>query len=140
MILYLDTSSLVKLYLEEEHSDKVWDWAEAAGALVTSQVALPEALSALARRAASGDLKAVDLPEVQASLEQDWLDFVVLPVEERRAGALALQYRLRGFDAIHLAAALDLRDLVGETPVSFSAFDGRLLTAAQEEGLTCLWP
>jgi predicted nucleic acid-binding protein len=140
LILYLDTSSLVKLYLEEEHSDRVWNWTEAADDLATSQVALPEALSAFARRAAKGDLQPGHLPKVHASLERDWRDFVVLPVEERRAGALALRYRLRGFDAVHLAAALDLRDLLGETSVSFSAFDNKLLAAAQEEGLSCLSP
>jgi uncharacterized protein len=140
LILYLDTSSLVKLYLEEEHSDRVWEWTEAADGLATSQVALPEALSALARRAANGDLQRADLPKVHASLERDWSDFVVLPVEERRAGALALQHRLRGFDAVHLAAALSLRDLVGGDDVGFSAFDGKLLTAAREQGLSCLLP
>jgi predicted nucleic acid-binding protein len=140
LILYIDTSSLVKLYLEEEHSDRVWDWTEAADGLATSQVAYPEALSAFARRAANGDLQPGDLPKVHASLERDWRDFAVLPVEERRAGALALQYRLRGFDAVHLAAALDLRDLLGKTSVSFSAFDSKLLAAAQKEGLICLWP
>jgi uncharacterized protein len=140
LILYLDTSSLVKLYLEEEHSGRVWEWTEAADGLATSQVAFPETLSAFARRAANGDLQPADLPKAHESLEQDWPDFVVLPVEERRAGALALRHRLRGFDAIHLAAALDLRDLLGTDGVAFSAFDGKLLSAAEEEGLSCLRP
>ena len=140
MILYLNTSSLVKLYIEEEHSVKVWEWTEAADGLATSQVALPEALSAFSRRAANGELQRADLPKVCASLEQDWSAFVILPVEERRAGTLALQHRLRGFDAIHLAAALDLRDLLGTDGVGFSAFDRKLLAAAEEEGLSCLRP
>lgn len=46
MIAYLDTSSLVKLYLDEEHSELVREWSEAAEAVATSRVALPEAISA----------------------------------------------------------------------------------------------
>jgi uncharacterized protein len=138
VILYLDSSSLVKLYLEEEHSTQVWEWVEAAEVVATSQVALPEALSAFARR--TGDLEELALHQVRASLEADWSDFVVVEVEERRAGALALHHRLRGFDAIHLAASLDLRDQLGEQSVAFSAFDRKLVQAAEEEGLLCLQP
>jgi hypothetical protein len=35
MILYLDTSSLVKLYIDEPYSAEVWQWAIDAYALAT---------------------------------------------------------------------------------------------------------
>ena len=50
MMLYLDTSSLVKLYIEESSSDEVRRWVQKATTLVSSRVAYPEALSAFARR------------------------------------------------------------------------------------------
>ena len=54
MILYLDTSSLVKLYIDEPYSEEVWQWAVDAYALATSRVAYPEMLSALTRRYREG--------------------------------------------------------------------------------------
>lgn len=41
MIPYLDTSSLVKLYIAEAHSELVQDWVEEAEAVATSRVAYP---------------------------------------------------------------------------------------------------
>lgn len=140
MILYLDISSLVKLYLEEEHSDLVREWVDGAEAIATSRVAFPEAMSAFARRRAEGDLSAAAFELLCASFEADWPRFILLPVRERRAGELAVERLLRGFDAIHLAAALDLLDLVEADNVSFSSFDARLLRAAGAEGVTSLLP
>ena len=49
MILYLDTSALVKLYVEEEGSDEVKKACEQAQVVVTSRLAYAEARSAFAR-------------------------------------------------------------------------------------------
>lgn len=51
-----------------------------------------------------------------------------------------VRYLLRGFDAIHLAAALDLQGTLGDDAVVFSSFDGKLLQAARASGLPCLIP
>ena len=56
MILYLDTSSLVKLYVDEDCSEIVREWVEEAEVVATSRVTYPEALSAFARRWNRGDL------------------------------------------------------------------------------------
>ena len=42
MILYLDTSSLVKLYVEEVHADRVKEWVDEAEMVGTCRVAFPE--------------------------------------------------------------------------------------------------
>lgn len=138
MILYLDTSSLVKLYLEEAHSNLVWEWAEAAEAIATSRVAYAEALSALARRRKEGDLDGPTFDLIHETFQTDWHSFVLLPVKEKKAGALAVKHLLRGFDAIHLAAASDLRAFVGNDSIVFSSFDDKLLQAARSEGVDCL--
>ncbi len=52
----------------------------------------------------------------------------------RRAGELAERRALRGFDAIHLASALEVEQLTGSTP-SFCCVDDRLREAASGEGL-----
>ena len=59
MILYLDTSSLVKLYLDEIHAEAVRQLAGQAEVLATSKVAYPEAMAALSRRFREGDMDQV---------------------------------------------------------------------------------
>ena len=138
MILYLDTSSLVKTYLEELHSDLVRDWVKEAACVATSRVAYAEALSAFARRHIQGDVEDEKFDLIQEVLAIDWTRFILVPVRERKAGALAVKHLLRGFDAIHLAAASDLPGAFRGEPVMFSSFDTRLLGAARAEGLDTL--
>jgi uncharacterized protein len=140
VILYLDSSSLVKIYIEEDHSDLVREWAGAAEAIATSRVAYPETLSAFARRREQGDLGSHGLEVLQETLDGDWSRFVLMPVKERRAGVFAVRYLLRGFDAIHLAAVADLRATLPSDFVIFSSFDNRLVQAARAEGIPLLVP
>jgi predicted nucleic acid-binding protein len=140
VILYLDSSSLVKIYIEEDHSDLVREWAGAAEAIATSRVAYPETLSAFARRREQGDLEPHDLEVLQETLDGDWPRFVLMPVKERRAGIFAVRYLLRGFDAIHLAAVSDLRATLPSDLIIFSSFDRKLVQAARAEGIPLLVP
>jgi predicted nucleic acid-binding protein len=139
VILYLDTSSLVKVYLKEAHSSLVREWFKAAEAIATSRVAYAEALSAFARRRIQGDLEDDELDRLVETLGGHWTSFILLPVRERKAGALAVKHLLRGFDAIHLAAASELPAIFRGEPVLFSSFDNRLLGAARAEGLDALY-
>jgi uncharacterized protein len=68
-------------------------------------------------------------------LDADWEHYVAVAVTRdlcREAGDLAERYRLRGFDAIHLASFAEvLRGLQGRADVTFSSFDDRLNRAAR---------
>ena len=137
LILYLDTSALVKLYVREERSGLVRARVAAARLVSTSRVAYPEARAALARRHREGGLGASGLRRARASLERDLRALVLVELDEilaREAGELAERYALRGLDAIHLASALGLGRLLGATP-AFLAFDEQLSAAARAEGL-----
>ncbi len=140
MILYLDSSSLVKIYIEEVHSDLVREWVVAAEAVATSRVSYPEALSAFARRKEQGDLDSATLELLQETLDSDWSSFVLMPVKERRAGDFAVRHLLRGFDAVHLAAVAELRATLPADYVVFSSFDNKLVKAAGTEGIPLLVP
>ena len=140
MILYLDTSSLLKLYVEEEHSTDVAAWVGQAEIAATSVVAYVECFSALARRCRGGDISPELRDDLAATVEEQWPRYLVLQVDERRAGALALRHALRGFDAVHLAAALALRDRPEGVDVVFSSFDAQLNRAAQAEHLAVTAP
>lgn len=134
MILYMDTSSLVKLYVDEMHSEAVHRWVQVADVFATSRVAYPETLGALARRWREGDLDEASFQRVTDAFRAQWLSFAIVNLNETEAGELAITHALRGFDAIHLAAALDLRRQAGGVVVTFAVFDVRLAQAAKAEG------
>lgn len=140
MILYADSSGLAKLYLEEPHSDDVEDWVTAADAVATSRVTYAEVASALARRHALGSLSDLGLRLSLDDLARSWGDYLVVDLAERPAGDLAVRHVLRGFDAVHLAAVLTLRDAVGGDAVALASFDAALNRAAADEGLIVLEP
>lgn len=137
MILYLDTSAVVKLYVEEQGTATVVTRVGDAEAVATVRVAYAEARAALARHRREGGLTPVGLRQAVRELDREWGMYNVVDVNDplvRRAGALAERHALRGYDAVHLAAALDLRAAGGE--VEFLSFDARLNRAARRERLS----
>lgn len=134
MILYLDTSSLVKIFVEEQGSADVRALVDRATWVCTSVIAYAEARSALARQAREGTLTADDHQRVKASLDLNWQRFLVIKVTEdirQRAGDLAEAHALRGFDSLHLASYMELaRSAPGQAP-QFSSYDTRLEQAAE---------
>jgi uncharacterized protein len=135
LILYLDTSSLVKLYISEAHSNLVAKWVEDAEIVATCRVAYPEMISALNRRFRSGDLTKKDYDLVVKRFSGEWERFAVIEFDEVRAGSLAATHGLRGFDAVHLSAALLLKSSKSELEIAFSSFDQKLNDAASSEKL-----
>ena len=140
MILYLDTSSLVKLYVTESHSGLVRAWAEEAEIIATCRVAYPEMMSALNRRFKAGDLKKRDYDLLVKAFSGEWRRFAVIDFDEIAAGRLVAAYGLRGFDAVHLSAARQLRSSGNAPVVAFSSFDEKLNIAAAAEKFTVLQP
>ncbi len=140
MLLYLDTSSLVKLFIEEQHSDRVREWADAVDVVLTCRVAYAEAVSAFSRRHREGGLRLADYRKVMQAFDGQWESFGRLEFDERVAGRLAAKHALRGFDAIHLSAARMLISDARGTSIAFSSFDNRLNRAAAKENMTVLHP
>lgn len=136
MILYLDTSGLVKIFLNEAGSDATRTSIGQADMLATSQVTYAEAMAAFARRHREGGLNDDQLDVMTSELGRLWADFNVIGVDEIAAGGFALRHGLRGFDAIHLAAAMTLHRSIPGGTLSFLSFDARQRAAAKAEGLT----
>lgn len=132
MIIYLDTSSLVKLYVEEAHATLVREWVEDAELIATCRVALPETISALDRRFRNGDFSKQDYELLTDGFQKDWLNFVVLDFNEIEAGRLVRKYGLRGFDAVHLSSAKMIKQ-DASVALFFSSFDEKLNKAAKAE-------
>ncbi len=73
MILYLDTSALVKLYSEEPGREKVQAAVEGARVIAVSEIGYVEARSALARKEREGALSASSGTAAESPLKpQRW--------------------------------------------------------------------
>lgn len=137
--LYLDTSALIKLYVEEAGADRVEGLVERAEIVATSVVAYAEARAALARRHRENDFTASEYQGIVSELDASWQGYERLGVTEglaREAGELAEEHALRGFDAVHLASALRLAQRFPSS--SFLTFDERLTAAAERTSLSVL--
>ncbi len=137
MILYLDTSSLLKLFIGEPDSDAVRTLVNGAESSVTSRVAYAESRAALARAKSQQRLDDTSYIAALREFENRWDSMMVIELtgpNTRHAGDLAERHLLRGFDAIHLAAALVVRSRA-PGPTAFSSADSQLRAAALKEGL-----
>lgn len=128
----------MKLYVQELDSKELRKYTTKAETLAASVVAYPEARAIFARIKAQGI--STDAKHLQrlAQLNLDWenlLRIELVPAVVRNAGDLTEIYGLRGFDAIHLASALWLKEKTS-TPLYFAVFDQRLRAASERAGLT----
>ena len=140
MILYLDSSALVKRYFQERGSHKVLTaWREAEG-IAISVVAWAECLAAFHRKKREGTLSTQELNQVVSQLKQDWGSFILIHVSSeinQQVEQILKRRPLRGFDALHLASAVVIKKKLKETP-TFACADQHLNTAAGAEGLEVL--
>jgi predicted nucleic acid-binding protein len=138
MILYLDTSALVKLFVEEAHSDRVRQAVSKARLITTHAIAYVEACATFARLAHDRGENALFFA-LRQNLDVQWETWEILNVTEtlvHRAADLAGRYRLRGYDSLHLAAAESAFDVFrNRVPFQFAVFDGQLSAAAKQAGI-----
>ena len=134
MIVYFDTSAVIPLLIAETGSQvaaNVWDSADR---VVSIRLVYPEARAALAQARRLDRVTARDLRravrEPDSRLEEMDLVEIDDPIAHL-AGEKAEQHALRGYDAVHLAAALRVHD----SDVVLIAGDRALVGAANSEGL-----
>jgi predicted nucleic acid-binding protein len=140
VILYCDTSALVKRYVNEAGTDIVDAAWEPASVIATSVVAYAESMAAFHRRQREGYLTQKNLRLICDKFKNDYRQFVLVPADHhlhQSIDHLLKHHPLRGFDAIHLASALIFNSDDKETVV-FACFDASLNNAAKKEGLRTL--
>lgn len=141
---FLDTSALVKRYISETGS--IWVKAITDPArendLAIAQITWVEVISALSRRQREGSLSSDDFDSVFQDFRNDFdTQYRVIEVDQmliQSAGQLVIQYPLRAYDAVQLAAALRVQSMFSQMPdiqLIFLSADNRLLNIAQSEGL-----
>jgi predicted nucleic acid-binding protein len=131
VITYVDTSTLIKLLIDEvgtAEAAAIWDEPDV---LATVRVAHVEARAALAAAQQQRRISPTLFLSANPGLEMLWSQLSVVEIDDelmRLAGDLATTHGLRGYDAVHLAAA----HLVGANV--FSSADRRLCEAASSSG------
>jgi len=133
-VLYFDTNAFVKLVVEEEGSELAVELWDAADAVFSSRLTVPEARAALSASFRQGRIDDSGLTTAVHEWSAYW--HTVRTVElsaavAAAAGALAHRHSLSGADAVHLASALALLD----ADAVFVSWDRRLSDAARAAGL-----
>ncbi len=134
MTLFVDTSALVRRYVDEPGRDLVVTTMAGEATWVASALTRTEAMMTLHHLAVSAHQQAA----LWSSFRDDWDAFVVVPVDQRclvRAAELGAHYAVRVVDAIQLAAADRL-----PRPVRYLTFDRRQIPAAAALGLEVVSP
>ena len=140
MILFCDTSALLKLYIAEPESDTLKARVLEVEAVAVCRIAWAEAHAAFSRRAREVPEDALTIEQAKTALTADWPHFVVLEIDQllvERAGEYADTFALRAYDSIQLAAAFET-GRIAQSPVCFACFDVRLNKAAKVLGMACL--
>lgn len=135
MIAYFDTSAIIPLIIDEASTSlctRVWN---ESARIVSVRLLYAEARAALARAERLGRLTRPQLMRAIAELDSlvNEVDHIEVSAQlAYAAGELAQLHGLRGYDAVHLAAAIAVadRDLVLITG------DGSLAAAAAAVGLS----
>jgi predicted nucleic acid-binding protein len=137
MLLYLDTSALVKLYVQEAYSEVVNELQQRADVIASHQIAFVEFHAAIARRQRENDLDAPTFEALKQAFVEDWVDYLQVETDLsllQSAAELAEVFSLRAYDSVHLAAARHLHQQA-PLPLLFACFDKRLNLAAKVLGM-----
>lgn len=139
MIEFLDSSALVKRYTVEPGSAAVQRVTRSANVAV-ARIAHVEVASALARLTREHAMKVEQRDEALERFDEDFGRWKVVELRARVAASarsLVCRHPVRGYDAVQLASALELRK---DMAVRFWCTDAALGVAAASEGLAVVVP
>ena len=142
---YFEGSAIIKRYVSETGSA----WVESLVSLTAgnnifmARITGVEVVAAIARRLRGGSMTQADagaaLTIFQYDFANSYFKVEITPTLLSSAMVMAEKYALRGYDAVQLTAALELRDKLLATGASAPVFisaDIDLNAAAIAEGLT----
>lgn len=140
MIIYLDTSALVKRYIGEKNSEVTQEWIKAALLHCTASTTYVEMASALSKAERLDFIQSSAAQAAWQAFQEDWNEIASIQLTDHllaKASELAWKYPLRGYDAVHLASAITFQEANSE-PVTLITFDRHLWQAGKAEGLAIL--
>lgn len=135
MIIYIDTSALVKRFIEEPGTNEVNQLISLADIVGSSLLTQVEMLSAIGK---ATRMRWIDNASAEVAMQDfltQWEYFTrlyITPPLIARSARLAWELGLRGHDATHLATALNWQETL-ETDVILATYDKELWTAALDD-------
>ena len=137
---FLDTSTVLKRYVQE--TGTAWVQALAAPtvrhSLFVVRITLAETVAAITRRERGGSITPQDAATAVADFQLDFArQYRIVEVSAglvAQAATLARRHALRGYDAVQLAAALEIH--ATDPSLTLLSADAELNTAATAEGLS----
>ena len=133
MILFCDTSALLKLFIDEQGSESMIEASSSSEGIAVCRITWAESMAAFARRARFKAASECGLAQARAMFEKAWPDFVIADITQplvEKAGMYAEAFALRCYDSVQLAAAHQLHEQFA-LPLTFACFDRRLNQAAK---------
>jgi len=131
VIVYADTSALVKLIIREAGSADMLQLRPQITVLATARIAYVELRAGLAAMRRNKRLAPVQYRQAKRQLEGLWRSTSPIEIDTNlvmRAGELADRRGLPGYDAVHLAA---LERLASPSQCVLACWDGPLRRAAK---------
>ena len=147
-VYYFDSSAVVKLYILESGSQAVDSiFEDETGEIVFAKIGVVKVAAAIFKRRRMGHLTRAQSRLLRSRFIRDCEErFSLLGLDDEivKLGVeLVERHPLRGYDAIHLATAIELNGALrqeGFPPLTFVSADRALCEAAEQEGLAVLNP
>jgi len=134
LITYFDTSAFVPLLIEEESSERFSEMWKSSERIASTRLLFVESAATLERARRGGRIGQASVDSATDLLHELWHDIETIELDGllmQNASTVALRTGLRGYDAVHCAAALQMVD----EEVVAVAGDRRLLQVWSELGL-----
>ena len=144
-LYFFDSSAIIKRYVAETGTAWLLDIIDLAtnNRLYLARITFVEVISALTRRAHSGSFSVAEassaITQFRHDIINDYVAVDITPALIERATQLAEVHALRGYDAVQLAAALNINaynSALGMQNLTLISADAALNAAAAAEGLS----
>ena len=137
---YLDTSALIKRYVEEVGSQEVENiWPANCHSLSSAALTYAEIYATFYRLNREGRISGKQLSILCREFEEDWKTFAIIDFSSevrKEVPNIISRCSLRGADLLHLASAISLK---GQgLPIELITFDSRMIQACEDLDLKCL--
>lgn len=133
MILFCDTSALMKAYAKEEHSEQVRSLLKDTASCFVSLITWAEMCAAFGLKERTQQITNAEVAAGLERLNKEWGSFGQITVDPPlviEAGKLALRFGLRAYDSVQLASAQLVHRQLGSN-LAFCCFDRQLNAAAE---------
>lgn len=135
----MDSSALMKRYLDEKGSKEISEYFIKADTIWVSYLNELESLSTIRRLLEEKRMTQEDYNSFREEIDKDYLDFFKVEysqVIQEKTKDIIDRYQLKTLDAIHLAACLSIKKNID----AFVCCDKKLANAAKKEKLKVLNP